>query len=391
MWDVLVAGAGPAGSIAATLLARAGARVLLVDRARFPRDKLCGDSLNPGTLALLDRLNLSTWKNTLGMPIDGMLVTGPGGVRVEGRYPTGFVGRSITRRELDFALVTEAVRAGAQVEDGVAVRRVSVETDSRDGSHRARGLVVSSRRGDTTLSAPVVIAADGRRSAVAFGLGLARHPERPRRWAVGAYFDGVSGMSTLGEMHIRSGEYIGVAPVSGGLTNACLVASATTIGRSRDPEAVLRGALGRDPMLRDRFARASLIVRPTVLGPLAVEVDTPAIAGLLLAGDAAGFIDPMTGDGLRFAVRGAELAAETALEILATGRPDAHFALARRRRQAFASKWRFNRVLRRIVDMPAAVGAAAIGASLAPSVLRSVIRTAGDCNGEEGLGKVRRG
>ena len=380
MWDVLVAGAGPAGSIAATLLARAGARVLLVNRARFPRDKLCGDSLNPGTLALLDRLNLSMWTNTHGMPIEGMLVTGPGGVRVEGRYPTGFLGRSVTRRELDFALVTEA--ASSRCSGRRRRRRASRECRDRqpqwaDRGPRACGLVASRRRdalrarGDCCGRPPI-----GRR----FGLGLARHPERPRRWAVGAYFDGVSGMSTLGEMHIRSGEYIGVAPLGGGLTNACLVASAATIGRSRDPEAVLRGALGRDPMLRDRFARARLIVRPTVLGPLAVEVETPAIAGLLLAGDAAGFIDPMTGDGLRFAVRGAELAAETAMEILATGRRDAHVALARRRRQAFASKWRFNRVLRRIVDMPAAVGVAAVGALLAPSVLQSVIRTAGDCD-----------
>ena len=112
-----------------------------------------------------------------------------------------------------------------------------MQTQSDTPLKRARGLVVSSRRGDATLSAPVVIAADGRRSAVGFGLGLARHPERPRRWAVGAYFDGVSGMSTLGEMHIRSGRYVGVAPLDGGLTNACLVASSSTIGRSRDPEA----------------------------------------------------------------------------------------------------------------------------------------------------------
>lgn len=379
MWDVLIAGAGPAGSVAATLLARAGARVLLLDRARFPRDKLCGDSLNPGTLALLQRLNLSTWIGSHGLPIEGMLVTGPAGVRVEGRYPSGFRGRSVMRRDLDLALLTEAVRAGAQVDDGVVVRRVIVENDTRTAAKHARGLVVSARHGDVTLSAPVVIAADGRRSAVAFGQGLARHPERPRRWAVGAYLDGVAGMSGLGEMHIRSGTYMGVAPLSGGLTNACLVASAAAIGRSRDPEAVLLGAINRDPMLRDRFSGASLIARPTVLGPLAVEVDTPSICGLLLAGDAAGFIDPMTGDGLRFAVRGAELAADAALEILATGRADAHVALATRRRKAFASKWRFNRVLRRIVDMPAAVGAAAVGAAVAPSILRALIRTAGDC------------
>ena len=65
---------------------------------------------------MLRRLNLSAWIDTHGMAIDGMLVTGPGGVRVEGRYPIGFRGRSVARRDFDFALVTEAVRAGAQVE-----------------------------------------------------------------------------------------------------------------------------------------------------------------------------------------------------------------------------------------------------------------------------------
>jgi flavin-dependent dehydrogenase len=180
-------------------------------------------------------------------------------------------------------------------------------------------------------------------------------------------------------MHIRLGKYIGVAPLEGGLTNACLVAPASTLGQARDPEAVLVGAIGRDAGLRDRFRRARLIGRPAVLGPLAVEVETPSVAGLLLAGDAAGFIDPMTGDGMRFAVRGAELAAEAALEILATGQGDAHVVLARRRQKAFGWKWRFNRVLRSLVDTPAAVGAAACGAAIAPSILRSVIRTAGDC------------
>jgi flavin-dependent dehydrogenase len=379
MWDVLIAGAGPAGSIAATLLARAGARVLLLDRARFPRDKLCGDSLNPGTLALLRRLNVSAWIDTHGMPIDGMLVTGPGQVSVEGRYPAGFSGRSVARRDLDYALLTEAVRAGAQFDDGVTVRRADVQPKHDGPLACVRGLVVSSYKGDVTISAPVVIAADGRRSPVAFGLGLARHPLRPRRWAVGGYFEGVSGMSTLGEMHIRLGKYIGVAPLEGGLTNACLVAPASTLGQARDPEAVLVGAIGRDAGLRDRFRRARLIGRPAVLGPLAVEVETPSVAGLLLAGDAAGFIDPMTGDGMRFAVRGAELAAEAALEILATGQGDAHVVLARRRQKAFGWKWRFNRVLRSLVDTPAAVGAAACGAAIAPSILRSVIRTAGDC------------
>ena len=83
--DVLIAGAGPAGAIAATVLARAGARVLVLDRARFPRHKLCGDTLNPGALALLKRLGLHAATGG-SLPLSGMIVTGTDGVRVLGRY-----------------------------------------------------------------------------------------------------------------------------------------------------------------------------------------------------------------------------------------------------------------------------------------------------------------
>jgi len=381
MWDVVVAGAGPAGSIAAMLLARAGARVLLVDRARFPRDKLCGDSLNPGTLALLRRLNLSSWIESHGTPIDGMLVTGPGGVSVEGRYPSAQRGRIAVRRDVDHWLLHEALRAGAQFEEQVIVRRPRVE-QTNDGTSplHVTGLVVASRdREETAIPARVTIAADGRRSTLAFGLGLARHPVRPRRWAVGGYFDGVSGISTLGEMHIRAGAYLGVAPISSGLTNVCVVMPGAALGDMRTPERAIRTVIDRDPILRERFTSARLVTRPVVLGPLAVDVQASGVPGLLLAGDAAGFVDPMTGDGLRFAVRGAELAAEAALELLATGRADAHIWLARRRRDAFRWKWTFNRTLRRIVETPAAVRIAAAGASIVPALLQSVIAIAGDC------------
>ena len=127
MWDVLIAGAGPAGTVAATILARAGARVLIVDRERFPRSKLCGDSISPGTLAVLRRLNLSTWVETHGLPIDGMLLTGPRGARVEGRYPGSLRGRTVSRRDLDCWLLGEAIGAGAQFEDRVVVLRPLIE------------------------------------------------------------------------------------------------------------------------------------------------------------------------------------------------------------------------------------------------------------------------
>ena len=100
--------------------------------------------------------------------------------------------------------------------------------------------------------------------------------------------------------------------------------------------------------------------------------------GLLLAGDAAGFIDPMTGDGLRFAFRGAELAAAEALNALEHGRADAHVRLAAARRRDFTAKWRFNRALRALVGSPVCVRMAARGAAWAPQVLQQAIRYAGD-------------
>lgn len=382
MLDVLIVGAGPAGSVAGAILARAGARVRIVDRATFPRDKLCGDTVNPGTLARLQSLDLAGGIDARSLRVDGMQVTGERGVTIEGRYPGGLSGRAITRRALDWLLLQQAMAAGCQFEPGVTVRRAIV--DGRRGAPSVCGAVVGADGHESPIAARVTIAADGRHSTIAFGLGLARHPPRPRRWAIGAYFEyflpGTVGRLTLGEMHVRRGHYIGVAPVPGGLTNVCLVkpsfAGDATLG---DPVTALTRALARDPLLRDRAADARLIGSPLVLGPLAVDVRDAAIDGLLLAGDAAGFIDPMTGDGLRFATCGGELAAAAALQVLARGWSGVHAGLRAERQRAFGGKWRFNRALRALVASPRAIDAAAIGARIAPSVFRAVIARAGDC------------
>src|SRR4030081_2043174 len=108
MLDVLIVGAGPAGAIAAVVLARAGARVRLVDRAVFPRDKLCGDTVNPGTLARLRQLRLNEGVDQRGLRVNGMIVTGENGVSIDGRYPAGLYGRAIIRRDLDARLLQHA-------------------------------------------------------------------------------------------------------------------------------------------------------------------------------------------------------------------------------------------------------------------------------------------
>ena len=373
MLDVLIAGAGPAGAVAATVLARAGARVLVLERARFPRDKLCGDTLNPGALAILERLGLG--HVTAGaLPLDGMVVTGDAGVRVVGRYEA-LQGKSLSRRDLDGALADAASGAGAQIDEEALVQGPLIDASSR--TETVAGLLIKRRDGRALqVRARLVIAADGRYSRVGRALRLSRSAPHPRRWAIGAYFAGVTGMTSLGEMHVRRAHYLGVAPLPGGIANACVVAPAIPGGSLAD---VLRRALMADPLLRERFASAHMVSEPACLGPLAIDCSVAGAPGLLLAGDAAGFVDPMTGDGLRFAFRGGELAALEALRTIEHGGGDeAHVRLLAARAREFAHKWRFNRTLRLLVAHPGAVRAAGYAAALAPSTVQRAIRYAGD-------------
>jgi flavin-dependent dehydrogenase len=186
-------------------------------------------------------------------------------------------------------------------------------------------------------------------------------------------------MTQRGEMHIRRGGYIGVAPLPGGLTNVSVV----TDGHGSVPtpraeqQAIVRRALEADAVLRDRFSGATQVSPVTVMGPLAVNARAAGCPGLLLAGDAAGFVDPMTGDGLRFALRGGELAAQAALEELQSGHPACHRLAARRRRE-FSSKWRINRALRLLVGSPRALEFAAVTSALWSSPVEYLIQLAGD-------------
>lgn len=374
---MLVVGAGPAGTVAARQLASAGVRVRIVDRATFPRGKLCGDTLNPGCLAMLDRLDAVVARRirARAVAITGMTITGPGGVTVNAEYPSGLTGAAVLRRELDEWLLEAAVGAGACFDPGVAVQHPEVA----DGPLRVTGVRSNCGRRAYALRARVLIAADGRTSRLAADLGLTKFATTPRRWAYGAYFAGVSGMSSHGEMHIRGDGYMGLAPLPGGIANVCVVRERAHLTAGQPAVTVIANAIAADRTLRERFSSATAVSDVAILGPLAVESSAAGCPGLLLAGDAAGFVDPMTGDGLRFAIRGGELAAHAALSELETGVP-AHQQLLASRTREFAGKWRVNRVLRSLVGSRRALACAAAAARAWPVPVQRLVGIAGDVN-----------
>ena len=376
--DVIVSGAGPAGALCATILARAGVRVSLFDRARFPRPKLCGDTLNPGALRVLQRVVPVDRITTRALPLDGMWLTGPG-VGVRATYGAGVHGRAIVRRDLDALLLDEALKAGVDWHEQTRV--VAPVCDADD---RVIGVMLAGVNGRLReLRSSLVVAADGRESRLARTLALSHHPQRPRRWAIGGYFEGAEVNCRFGEMHVRRRHYVGVAPVPDGLVNVCLVVPHVRgDGGWRDPARLLLDVVQTDRRLAGRFARATLVDRVHVLGPMAIDARAAGADGLLLAGDAAGFVDPITGDGLRLALESATLAAAVALGVLrgTIKQRDAAHVLATKRRAAFASKLRFNRAVRALVATPAAITGAAVATRLCPAAFRGVIRYAGDVN-----------
>jgi flavin-dependent dehydrogenase len=376
--DALVVGAGPAGSVTALMLARAGMRVRLLDRARFPRPKLCGDTLNPGALALLAHLDrrgfapeLSQRIRARALPLRGMTVSGPDGSSVTADYPDDVPGLAISRGELDALLLESAAAANADVLEGVRAVTPVIERG------RVCGIDVQGRSNETWRAAHVIVA-DGRGSRLAASLQLSQFAPAPRRWAFGAYFSGVSGVGSHGEMHLRRNGYIGVAPLPGGLTNVCVVRPLAHLATHRvDRRAVILDAVRGDRWLARRFDAARQESELRILGPLAVDGRAAGCPGAVLAGDVAGFVDPMTGDGLRFAIGGGMLAAEAVLTEAATGRA-AFAVLAVARRRAFGGKYRFNRALRLLTGSPRALTAATWLSDRWPLPAEVIIRTAGD-------------
>jgi len=359
-WDAVVVGAGPAGATTALLLARAGASVLLIDRARFPRDKACSEYLSPATteiLARLDRDVLAEVESAAHAKLYGMKVVAPSGAAMCGRFrggprPYSF---ALPRTAFDTMLLTAARRAGAHVCEATTVENLVW------GKGAVAGVVARSSNGQrVTHHARIVVGADGLRSVVARRLGLVRSSP-PRRVAFAAHVTDVAGIDGVGELHVSGRGYVGLGPVGGGVTTVALVLPLATVRKERrDLRSGFFTELEKFPGLAGRFDPRRLARDVLVTGPFAQWSRTAAApgGGALLVGDAADFFDPFTGQGIYSAMRGAELAAACLIPALARGvgepippaalRP---YLLARRR--AFFGKWLLERLIGIGVGWPA--------------------------------------
>jgi len=201
--DVIVVGAGPAGAATAILLAEHGVAVQLLDRARFPRPKICGEYLSPEAPRVLDRLGVLKTVDGLATPLAGMRITAPDGTVVIGTYRTVGDWRpyrehamAIERARLDEALVERVRALPIDFREHVRVTDVLVERGE------VRGVVAVDRDGRAArLRARLVIAADGRASVVAERLGL-RHGHRLKRMALVTYVSGLDGCRDYGEVFV---------------------------------------------------------------------------------------------------------------------------------------------------------------------------------------------
>jgi menaquinone-9 beta-reductase len=310
--DVVVVGAGPGGAAAAISLARAGREVTLVDKARFPRDKICGDGLTAGALRLLEGLGLDPGTIPSWQRVDDVVVRGPSGHEVTFPLPRGQgTYAAVARRaDLDTALVERARTDGVKVLDGHACTRVTEEAD---------GAVVAVD-GVGELRAGFVVAADGMWSPVRKHLGLATPGYRGEWHAFRQYFVDVgpraaSELIVWFEPDLLPG-YAWSFPLPGGRANVGFgIQRGGKVARVQDMAAIWPELLQR-PHVREALGAAARPESPHRAWPIPARIDHAALTGdrTLFVGDAATATDPLTGEGIGQALLTGVLAAEAIVE-----------------------------------------------------------------------------
>ncbi|HEX8997570.1 MAG TPA: NAD(P)/FAD-dependent oxidoreductase [Ktedonobacterales bacterium] len=385
-YDVAIVGAGPAGSASAIHLARAGLRVVVVDRAVFPRDKPCAEYLSPAAEPLLRALGLQHLID--GAPqhrLRGFRIYAPNGSMIQGdfsatRGPDGQsffeTGMVLRRMTLDAALAQTARSEGAEIREGWrlgGVERVS-------GAYRLRPAGTGA-----AIEARLLVAADGIHSTVARRLGL-HTTGRMRKIGLVAHMRGITGLSEYGEMHVAGRRYVGIAPMEpgdhGALCNVAMVVDEARDGRrlAGKTDEFLQEALRTFPRLRGRLDSLTIERQTLTTSRLSVRASRLVDERLLLVGDATGYYDPFTGEGIFRALRTAQLMAGVATAALA--RDDlsrkALSAYERLCRQEFRGKRLVEQIIQTAVQHPALLNHIATTLQRRKSMADTMVAVTGD-------------
>lgn len=319
--DVIVVGAGPAGSMAAAVLARAGLRVLLLDREHFPRDKACGDVVPLGCFLELEKIGMSA-AALERFHIRRLVLEGSHQVRRafslhEETRGAGRLGTSVVSRlHFDSTLRDHAVACGAEF------RALKVTAPVYDEAGRVAGVVAATETGDQVYGSALVIAADGATSVLARRLGYPRPPNSEWAVALRGYVETETDLDEAIELafldEIQPG-YAWFFPIAPRRAN---------VGVGMRTDYYRRGGKELSELLADYLARPAIADRigsNRVEEPQSWPVPFFSFArqrvfdGALLAGDAGGFVHPLTAAGIYAALMTGRFAAETAIHALAVG------------------------------------------------------------------------
>jgi geranylgeranyl reductase family protein len=331
--DVIVVGAGPAGSTTAYYLAQAGLDVLLLEKSRFPREKVCGDGLTPRGVKALVAMGISVSEQDGWVRNKGLRVIGAG-KRMELPWPelSSYPGYGLVRprTDLDQMLARRAQQAGARLHEGVTV--TGPVLDDRTG--RITGVTAKSADGDGRNSAErsyrgrIVVAADGNSSRLSVAMGLRKRDDRPLGVAVRTYYrsprhddDYLESWLDLWDGDRLLPGYGWIFGMGDGTSNIGLgLLNTSAAFQHTDYHALLRKWLAGMPA-EWGFTEENRTqpIRGAAL-PMGFNRTPHYYHGLLLAGDAAGMVNPFNGEGIAYAMESAEILARTIVQALARAR-----------------------------------------------------------------------